>query len=251
MSKKRATKQGQQYKKNRKTAAPQTEKKEGLSLASKVVITVFAVLMALGMMLPSLAGLVDKGRSSTPATIEEVDARFQKTAEPLEQKVAVNSEDMDSVLQLGQTYMNWGYNVLALSKVDAETLHANELFSKAMQMFDSYIAANPDAAGQVKVDRALCLLYSGETSNALSALQAIVDEDPSNATAWANLGLVYEITGSTESARDAYTHAIEADPNDEAGAKSYASQRILQLNTAGSNSQGLSGTLRDLSGTNI
>ena len=105
--------------------------------------------------------------------------------------------------------------------------------------------------GQVKVDRALCLLYSGETSNALSALQAIVDEDPSNATAWANLGLVYEITGSTESARDAYTHAIEADPNDEAGAKSYASQRILQLNTAGSNSQGLSGTLRDLSGTNI
>ena len=99
--------------------------------------------------------------------------------------------------------------------------------------------------------RALCLLYSGETSNALSALQAIVDEDPSNAIAWANLGLVYEITGSTESARDAYTHAIEADPNDEAGAKSYASQRILQLNTAGSNSQGLSGTLRDLSGTNI
>ena len=113
------------------------------------------------------------------------------------------------------------------------------------------IAANPDASGQVKVDRALCLLYSGETSNALSALQAIVDEDPSNAIAWANLGLVYEITGSTESARDAYTHAIEADPNDEAGAKSYASQRILQLNTAGSNSQGLSGTLRDLSGTNI
>ena len=141
MSKKRATKQGQQYKKNRKTTAPQTEKKEGLSLASKVVITVFAVLMALGMMLPSLAGLVDKGRSSTPATIEEVDARFQKTAEQLEQKVAANSEDMDSVLQLGQTYMNWGYNVLALSKVDAETLHANELFSKAMQMFDSYIAA--------------------------------------------------------------------------------------------------------------
>ena len=232
MSKKRATKQGQQYKKNRKTTAPQTEKKEGLSLASKVVITVFAVLMALGMMLPSLAGLVDKGRSSTPATIEEVDARFQKTAEQLEQKVAANSEDMDSVLQLGQTYMNW-------------------VFSKAMQMFDSYIAAKPDAAGQVKVDRALCLLYSGETSNALSALQAIVDEDPSNATAWANLGLVYEITGSTESARDAYTHAIEADPNDEAGAKSYASQRILQLNTAGSNSQGLSGTLRDLSGTNI
>lgn len=251
MSKKRATKQGQQYKKNRKTPTPQVEKKEGLSLASKVVITVFAVLMALGMMLPSLAGLVDKGSSSTPATIEDVDARFQKTAEPLEQKVAANAEDMDSVLQLGQTYMNWGYNVLALSKVDAETLHANELFSKAMQMFDSYIAANPDASGQVKVDRALCLLYSGETSNALSALQAIVDEDPSNAIAWSNLGLVYEITGSTESARDAYTHAIEADPNDEAGAKSYASQRILQLNTAGSNSQGLSGTLRDLSGTNI
>ena len=249
---KRATKQGQQYKKTHKTAAQQEQKKkEGLSTASKVVITVFAVLMALSMMLPSLAGLMGNDASAPVATIEELDTRYQAITEPLENKVAANADDMASTLELAQNYMNWGYNVSYLATVDAETSHANELFTKAMELFDVYLASNPADAGQVKVDRALCRLYSGETSAAKTDLEAIVAEDETIATAWANLGLVNEILGDTDAAREAYNKAIAADPDNEQGAKSYASQRLLSINTSSSSSEGLSGTLRDLSGTSV
>lgn len=249
---KRATKKGRQVKRARRAPVPQSAEKKGLSTGSKVVIAAFAVIMALSMMLPSLAGLIGGDSSgANPTTIEDIDSRYGEIAEPLEKKVAADPADMESVLELGRAYMSWGYNISYLASVDNDTLHANELFDKAIQMFDSYLASNPEDAGQVKVDRALCLLYAGETSTARTALEAITAEDPENAIAWANLGLVCEISGDTEAARTAYSAAIEHDPDNAQGAKSYASQRILALNTSGSSSEGLSDTLRDLSDTNI
>lgn len=249
---KRATKRGRQAKKVYKASVPQNAGKKGLSTGSKAVIAAFAVILALSMMLPSLAGLFGgDGSNANPTTIEEIDSRYGEIAEPLEEKVAADPTDMESVLELGKTYMNWGYNVSYLASVDNETLHANELFDKAIKMFDSYLASDPEDAGQTKVDRALCLLYAGETSTARTALETITSEDPENAVAWANLGLVCEISGDTEAARTAYSAAIEHDPDNAQGAKSYASQRLLALNTSGSSSEGLSGTLRDLSDTNI
>ena len=248
---KRATKQGQQYKKNRKAPVQQQKKQEGLSTSSKVVITVFAVLMALSMMIPSLAGIFGKTDQTTaPASIEELDSRYSEVTEPLEKKLASNPDDMDTTLSLAETYMSWGYNVSYMATVDAETSHANELFAKAMSLFDAYIAANPDTSGQAKVDRALCLLYSGDTGNALSAMKTITEEDPENAIAWANLGLLYEINGDSDSARTAYEAAIEHDPDNAQGAKTYASSRLLSLNNNG-NTDSLPTALRDLSGTGV
>ncbi len=251
---KRATKQGQQHKKPRTTPAQQNAKKsEGLSVGSKIVIIAFAAILALSMMVPSLAGLfgADASTSQAPASIEELDARYTEITEPLEQKIARDPDDMESVRALAQAYMNWGYNVSYLAAVDAETSHANELFSKALQLFDAYLDTDPEDSGQIKVDRALCLLYAGETSNAREALEAITEEDPENAVAWANLGLVYEIVGDTEQARNAYSAAIEHDPDNEQGAKAYASSRLLSINNSSSGSEGLPGTLRDLSDTSV
>jgi len=47
---------------------------------------------------------------------------------------------------------------------------------------------------------------------AAATLRQVVREDPSNATAQYNLGLAYEIQGSTLEARKAYLSAIQADP---------------------------------------
>ena len=253
---KRATKQGQQYKKNRRTNTQQPKKEEGMSTATKVVIGVFAVLMALSMSgVFSMFGNIAGGNSSASntaqlSTIEDVDNAYQPIADQYEEKVAADPTDMASTRSLAQAYMNWGYNVSYLATVDAETSHANELFAKAMALYDTYIASNPEDVGQAKVDRALCQLYSGETTAALSALQDITTEDPTNAIAWANLGLLYEITGDTDSAIAAYDSAIANDPDNAQGAKSYASSRRLSLANGGT-SEGLPSTLRDLSDTSI
>ena len=58
------------------------------------------------------------------------------------------------------------------------------------------------------------------------------------------------MTGDTNSAIAAYNAAIEHDPDNAQGAKSYASSRLLAINT-GSDSESLPGALRDLSGTGV
>lgn len=248
---KRPTKQGQQYKKNRKTVEQQTAKKEGMSTPVKVIIGIFAVLMALSMsglfsMFGNIAGGNDAS-TTVPTTIEETDTLFQPRADQLEKKVADDPTNMEDTLSLAQLYMNWGYNVSYLASVDAETSHANELFSKAMALYDTYIASGAEDVAQAKVDRALCLLYSGENSAALSSLKEITEEYPDNAIAWANLGLLYEISGDTDSALTAYETAIAADPDNEQGAKTYASERMLALRN-GTSDQSLSDVLNSGSG---
>jgi len=118
----------------------------------------------------------------------------------------------------------------------------------------------------VKVDCALCQLYGGDTSGALAALQKITTDTPDYGPAWANLGLVYEMSGDTDSAVSAYEKAEATDADNEYGAKSYATQRIAAIKssstTSGSGSSttssgssssttGLSDTLAGISDTSL
>ena len=96
---------------------------------------------------------------------------------------------------------------------------------------------------------------------------------PDYGPAWANLGMLYEASGDNDSAKAAYAKAQQTDPDDEYGAKSYATQRLQSMESAQNSSssadgssadgststtgssqtgaQGLSDTLGNLSGTGL
>ena len=295
MSKKTNKKQVSAKAKRAKGAAEAQAKsakpKDGMSLGAKVALTVFAVLMALSMMLPSIAAIVgtsssqdsssqsqsaDSGSSAdssdgTTDAVAQADEKYQPLVDALETKLSSDSQNLATLLNLGKDYMAWGVTVRYSGSTDASTSHANELLEKAISYYDQYLALKDSSA--VRVDRALCQYYEEETSEATAALEQLTQDMPDYGPAWANLGMLYESAGNSDQAREAYQKAQEADADDEYGAKTYATQRISAMDSAASSSagttdstsattsgssttgstgvKGLSDTLANLSGTSL
>lgn len=204
-----------------------------------VAVSAFAILLVLSMMIPSLASIVSGARNakavseaqnaitSGEVTAEQIDAIYGAGIDELEQTLSESPNDLDTLLQLGNQYLSWGYAAGAYVTDDTAAEHSAELFTKAREYFDRYLAIESDA--DVKVNRALCDLYAGDVTAAQEGLEAIVAEDAECASAWANLGMIYEMT-NPDAAALAYERAIAADPDDEDGAKSYAQSRLDALN---------------------
>lgn len=264
-----------------------------MSKGTKIIIGIFAVIMALAMMLPSLTAIFSSGSSSEQAeeqadSQEADDAEAQSEGEEADSKsdgeeetTVVSAEDgipalpdneslqslsdqyqgqvnkfkkrleddpnnLAALLNLGQTYMNWGYSAIYSSSTDEETAYSKALVNKAIEYYNRYLELEDSES--VKIQIALCNYYLGNTDEAMAALTAITEEDPDYALGWANLGMLYEQQYDYDNALSAYQKAVETDPNDEYGAKSYAEERIASINASRSDFSDL--TNEDLLGTN-
>lgn len=247
-------------------AAAAAEQGEGnKDRLKRIIIGVFAVLMALSMTLPSLSYIFGKNsdadeqaaqqqaaqqaaeeeasdeaeadeaeeqETQTATGIDAVDNNYKAVVVPLEEKLDENKDDLATLLNLGNDYMAWASEVGRLANDDAGTKHMNELFDKAIGYYDRYLELNDSNA--VRVDRALCQFYSGDTEGANAALEKLTTDAPDYGPAWANLGLLYEYQGQKDKAKEAYQQAALADPDDEYGAKSYADRRIAAMAAASS-----------------
>lgn len=212
-------------------APKKRERKPGeLSRFQKVVIVLFIIVFALSTLAGALASVFQGQQTQTAdqsqedVTIESLDEDYQPVISDLEAKVAENAEDTASLLALGRYYFSWGASVAQLAQVDSETSHANELLGKAVEYYDRYLELEDSDAA--RVDRALCFYYEGDTTTALNDLEEITQSSPDYAPAWANLGMLYEVRGDTDSAKSAYQKAAELDPDDEYNAKTFAEQRL-------------------------
>lgn len=251
-----------------------------MSLGTKIVIGIFAVVMALSMTLPSLAPIFagtassssqsseqssSDQESSESSTDENADAEVEdptagvpenETLKNLanqnkdkivkfQKRLKNDPNDLAALLNLGQNYMSWGYSSLYSGTTDEEKAYSEGLIQKAVEYYDSYLALH--ASDAVKVQKALCSYYLGNTDEAIDTLKKMTEEKPDYPMGWANLGMLYEQQYDQENALNAYQKAADADPNDEYGAKTYAEQRIQSIKSAGSSFSDL--TNEELLGT--
>ncbi len=277
--------------------AQQSKKKSTSSIgpAGKALIVVFAVLMALSLMLPSLSSIFSSSSSSSSSSeqttssdsdsgsdsgsdsdssetdyVAKADEKYGAQVSTLEEKYASDPVNLATLLNLGKDYMTWGVYVRYFGSTDSDTSHANELLSTAVKYYDEYLAIKDSDA--VRVDKALCAYYQEDGTSALQQLKDLTESSPDYGPAWANLGMVYETSGDEESAKAAYAKAQETDPDDEYGAKTYATQRLSSMESSDETSdsgesssedvtddsassstgaQGLTDTLSELTGTSL
>lgn len=237
----------------------------------EIVVVAFAVIMALSMMLPSLAsifankssssvqeqstgGTDDSTSEGSPASsdaassssetksgVEAADAKYSAAIASLESRLEGDPDNLATLLNLGDSCMSWAYSVSRSSATDADKSHANDLYARAIGYFDRYLALNDSNA--VRVDRALCQYYSGDADAAKTALEELTQGSAADyGPAWANLGLLYESSRDADAARSAYGRAAETDPDDEYGAKSFAETRLAALNVAQNSASSTSST---------
>lgn len=185
--------------------------------------------------------------SSTNSNVVQADEKYGALVDELKGRYDSDPQNLATLLNLGKDYMTWGVYARYYGSTDADTSHANELLSNAVKYYDEYLALHDSNA--VRVDRALCAFYSEDQDSALQQLEDLTSQAPDYGPAWANLGMLYEAKGDSDSARSAYAKAQETDPNDEYGAKSYATQRLNSLDSASSQSSGGSGDSANSTGT--
>ncbi len=258
----------------------QKRKKElgdrNMSTGTKVVIGVFAVIMALSMTLPSLTQIfagsaastqdsaqsteADSSSSSADAsssasttqeeaktdandptakvpeneTLKSLAEQNKKEVEKYQKRLDQNPDNMAATLHLGQTYMNWGYSAISSSSTDEEKEYSKALINKAIGYYDTYLKNNPDSQAAL-VQRTLCDYYMGNTEQSINKLKEMTQKNPDLALAWAYLGILSEQSYDMTTALDAYQKAVETDPNDEYGVKSYAEQRVKSINESQGN----------------
>lgn len=235
MAKKPKTKQ--QVTKGDKSKKAGSRGTDRLTRGQKVVVVVFIVIFAFSTLAGALAAIAPGANSDATdetqeetTTVASVDEQYEGFVSGLEAKLAENAEDKATLLSLGKYYAAWASGVRDAATTDDETSHANELFDKAVGYYDQYLELEDSNA--VRVSRALCLYEKGDVDGARAALEELTAAVGDYGPAWMNLGKIYEELGDTEAALAAYEKAVEADADDEYGAKSYAEQRISALESS-------------------
>lgn len=207
-----------------------------------IVVAAFAVILAIGMMVPSLTYIVGGMRQSKAnsearelanalsegeeVSSEQVDALYAEAASSYEATLESQPDDTEALQQLGNLYLTWGSAVNYYATDEGASDHAAELYAKAQGVYDRYLAI--EDSSDVRVNRALCSLYSGQISDAQTQLEAIVADDPECSSAWANLGMVYDWF-DPEAALAAYQQAVSTDPDGQYSSTAYAQSRIEAL----------------------
>ena len=230
----------------------------GKKRTKEIAVAVFAVIIGVSMMLPSLAyiftghgpsgqgsnssqssdstnssesagddgGSTDSGNtdsSNEGAKNDSIDDRYQKTISSLEDKLASATDDtskLPTLLGLGDDYLQWALAASRQASDDAGKAHVSELYGKAIDYYRQYLAINDSGAVKVKISQ--CQLYSGDTDAAVQTLEALTQASPDYGPAWVYLGVTYAQKGDNTKAINALKRAEAADPNDEYGAKTLA-----------------------------
>jgi len=146
-----------------------------------------------------------------------------------EKKLEADPDNLAAILNLGQSYMSWGYSCAYAATTPEESEYSKRLIDSALEYFDRYLALHESKA--VRVDKALCLYYVDKTDEAIAELEAFSEQEPDYPLVWANLGMLYDLMGQDEKANDAYKKAAETDPDNKYGAKEYANGRLIDLNS--------------------
>lgn len=232
----------------------------GKKRTKEIAVAVFAVIIGVSMMLPSLAyiftghgpsgqgsnssqssdstnssesagddggstdsGNTDSSNEGAKNDIASIDDRYQKPISSLEDKLASATDDtskLPTLLGLGDDYLQWALAASRQASDDAGKAHVSELYGKAIDYYKQYLAINDSGAVKVKISQ--CQLYSGDTDAAVQTLEALTQASPDYGPAWVYLGVTYAQKGDNTKAINALKRAEAADPNDEYGAKTLA-----------------------------
>ena len=233
----------------------------------KVVVVVFAVLMALSILLPSLASIFGRSQDQgqTIENMADIDEMYQPIVQGLEDELKGDEKNAQKLSDLARYYLEWASYASYFSTTEDDTAHVLDLYDQALAYMDRALEIEDEPS--MHVDRIMAQFYRDSTAGeddpvgtAIAALEPYLQEGGAEyAPGWLRLGSLYTYAGYNEKAEAAFTKAAELDPDDELGVKTSAEEQIAALHgettestvPSGSGAGDLQGTLSDATGTTI
>lgn len=166
-------------------------------------------------------------------TLKTYAETYKPKVQRYEDRLKEDPDNLAAILNLGRTYMNWGYQADYVSTDTPEHDYSEKLIDEAIKAFDHYLELRDSKS--VRSDRALCKYYKDDINGATADVEKLTEDYPDYALAWANLGMLYEGKAEDEKATEAYRKASELDPDNASGAKAFSEERIIAINSNVSN----------------
>lgn len=171
----------------------------------------------------------DPASITEDTTFEQIDQGFDHTCDQALEEYGRPHASQSACLNVANTYFNWGMALLGKSSSTQQDEYVQDLFMKSYEYYDEYLKISSIPA--VEVNSAIALFYAGDGDKAIQALEELVQQQPTYAPAWSNLGLFYESEGCLDDAVDAYTKACQS-TSDDTGvdeARVFAQERLDAL----------------------
>ncbi len=131
------------------------------------------------------------------AYLDRVDdiQQLQEQALLAQRAVEVHPDDPQRWIELARLMMQIGY------------------FDRAEEAFTAALAQAPQNRALLN-DWANLAIVRGDTTQALQRFQSLLQQDPTFAAGWLNLGIIYAMTGQPEAARTAWERVLQLNPAD-------------------------------------
>lgn len=168
----------------------------------------------------------DTSSVATTASIEAINLKWSPQITAREASITAEPKSYDLLLAQAQSYFDWAAEIQQATKGQSTADQA--LWKSATTYYQRALtvkAGEPNAT----TDYSIALLYSGETTQAITVAEQVRAANPTFSPVLFNLGIFYAQSGDKVKAKEALEAYLKLDPNGPNAAN--AQQALTQLNT--------------------
>ncbi len=219
--------------------------------AKEIAVIVFAIFIAVAMMVPSIGMIVSYYNSQNQdntVTLEKVDETFGSMVSTVDAKIKEDPENTSLYNELGGDYMQWAaYTPLFAKEGQDISGLVTERYNKALDAFNASLDIKT-TEGAI-VGKAFVLSQLHDYSQAESVLEGYLKDHPESTSAYQMLASVFEDQDQKDKAIEAYQKVKETASDDKT--KAEAQSAIDKLNNPeGAQAQDNSGQTSEGSSSN-
>ena len=149
------------------------------------------------------------GASQVTAGLDSINAVYEPQVTAIETQLAGDEENLNVLISLGTTYMNWAYALYNSTDAAAQAQFGPTM-SSAVPIWERAYEIDPESK-EIGGDLASSLYYSGQEDRAITLAREVLEKNPDYATVWFNLGVFLTNSNDTAGATEAFNKAIETD----------------------------------------
>jgi len=183
------------------------------SLPMKILIIALAVVMALFILLPTIAGMFNQpsvngtqqGTGTAQAgSADQIAQQYSATVQANDQALVKSPKEYAILVNQGNTYFDWALKVQQTPALATQQQQI-PLWKKASGYYERAMATTKTLDPQVATDLSVTYHYGGQTDKAITLIDRVLKVAPTLPQALLNAGIFYESTNQTATAVAMYT----------------------------------------------